>query len=158
MLCRIPVCMGLEGDQPGLTCIPANQLNDTVELLGKWWIPIPCVLNSIGFLCEIPVSFCMLNLDLRVCIYLATIIFIRTAHNFPPHYYYNLPCMQVPLSTSWSPPRKCYLRKYFIYFLFHRNHSNSRCYDELFGSTGYPAVSLFFWGKYILYISTLSTK
>jgi hypothetical protein len=26
--------MGLDGDKAGFTCIPANQLNDTVELLG----------------------------------------------------------------------------------------------------------------------------
>lgn len=31
---RIPVCVGAEGDRPGVNCIPANQLNDTVKLLG----------------------------------------------------------------------------------------------------------------------------
>jgi hypothetical protein len=33
--CRIPICAGTETDRPGVNCVPPNQLNDTVDLLGK---------------------------------------------------------------------------------------------------------------------------
>ena len=36
VLLRIPICAGSDADVPGVNCVPANQLKDTVELLGKY--------------------------------------------------------------------------------------------------------------------------